>query len=156
MKLLAIDPGETTGWSVWDTESYTKLEGGQTALWEFIDNVQLALMEGEDRELLEITRPGALPFVGVEQIVCEDWALYPAELAAGALDWDKCRTARGIGAIELLARMTGTPLALQGAFIKDAAIAMGAEEQFLSPLHENRHENDSAMHAVFFMVNNRG
>lgn len=157
MKIVAIDPGETTGWSVWDTETYTKIEGGQTPLWEFIDNLQIALMADEkEKMILEVTRPGALPFVGVERIVCEDWVIYQKEAEAGALNWDKCRTARGIGAIELIARMTGTPIKLLPASIKPAAIAMGAEEQFVAPLHENRHENDSAMLAVFWMVNNRG
>lgn len=154
MKIVAIDPGETTGWSVWDTETYTKIEGGQTALWEFIDNLQIGLMEDAPR--LPILRPGAVPFADVERIICEDWVIYQKEAEAGSLNWDKCRTARGIGAIELIARMTGIPITLQGASIKDAAIAMGAEEQFVAPLHENRHENDSAMHAVFWMVNNRG
>lgn len=157
MKIVAIDPGETTGWSVWDTETYTKIEGGQTPLWEFIDNLQIGTMaKGKERDLLPMTRPEALPFVGVEQIVAEDWIIYQKEAEAGSLNWDKCLTARGIGAIQLIARMTGIPIHLQGATIKDAAIAMGAEEQFVSPLHENRHENDSAMHAVFWMVNNRG
>lgn len=154
MKIVAVDPGETTGWSVWETEGLKKLDGGQTPLWEFIDDLQIALME--NNELLEITRPSALPFVGVERIICEDWVIYQKEAEAGALNWDKCRTARGIGAIELIARITGTPITLQGANIKDAAVAMGAEDQFVSPLHENRHENDSTMHAVFYMVKNRG
>lgn len=156
MRILAVDPGETTGWSVWETDNYKKIEGGQTDLWEFIDNVQIAAAGDQPAELLKVTRPGALPFLELSHIVCEDWAIYPAEAAAGALDWDKCRTARGIGAIELIARMYGIPITLQGAYIKEAAVAMGAEEQFIAPLHENRHENDSTMHAVFWMVKNRG
>lgn len=156
MKIVAIDPGETTGWSVWETETFTKLDGGQTPLWEFIDNLQIALAGDQPGELLEVTRPEALPFVGVEQIVCEDWAIYPWEAHDGTLDWDKCRTARGIGAIELISRLYGIPLTLQGADIKKAAVAMGAEDQFVTPLHENRHENDSAYHGVFWLVKNRG
>jgi len=157
MKMVAIDPGETTGWSTWETDDYAKIEGGQTALWEFVDNLQIALAaDPSEAALLEVTRPGALPFVGVEQIVCEDWIIYQKEAEAGALNWDHCRTARGIGAIELIARMYGVPIVLQGARIKEAATAMGAEDEFVAPRHENRHENDSAYHAVFFMVKNRG
>lgn len=157
MKIVAIDPGETTGWSVWETETFQKLEGGQTPLWEFIDNLQIGVSaHGPEAELLEVTRPDARPFVGVEQIVCEDWIIYPWEAHDGTLDWDKCRTARGIGAIELIARLYGLPITLQGADIKKAATAMGAEDEFVTPLHENRHENDSYYHAVFFMVKNRG
>ena len=38
---LCVDPGETTGWSIWS--GTTMLEAGQTALWEFIDDVDLTL-----------------------------------------------------------------------------------------------------------------
>lgn len=87
--------------------------------------------------------------------MCEDWLIYPQEAESGSLNWDLCRTARGIGAIELIARITGVPMTLQGANIKEPATAMGAEDLFVSPLHENRHENDSVYHAVFWMVKNR-
>lgn len=153
MKIVAIDPGETTGWSVWDTEKFEKLHGGQTPLWEFIDNLYAGLTETELPD--ELRREEELALAGVEQIVCEDWRIYPEEARNGALDWDSCRTARGIGAIELIARITRTPIALQGANIKTAAKAMGAEEEFVTPRHENRHENDSAYHAVFWTVRHR-
>lgn len=71
---------------------------------------------------------------GVEYIVCEDWAIYPQEAESGALNWDKCRTARGIGAIELISRIALVPLKLQPAAIKSTAKAMGAEELFVTPL----------------------
>lgn len=147
MKIVAIDPGETTGWSVWETEGLKKLDGGQTPLWEFIDDLDIALAEPE---MVELSRPTAEPFVGVEQIVCEDWSIYPREAESGALNWDKCRTARGIGAIELIARQRNIPITLQAAAIKETARSMGAEDTFVSPFRENRHENDSHYHAVFF------
>lgn len=146
MKIVAIDPGETTGWSVWETVGLKKLAGGQTPLWAFIDALSKALMDedlGIDDELTADLR-------GVEYIVCEDWAIYPQEAESGALNWDKCRTARGIGAIELISRIALIPLKLQPAAIKSTAKAMGAEELFVTPLHENRHENDSVYHAVKF------
>lgn len=148
MKIAAIDPGETTGWSTWETEGLKKLDGGQVPLWEFVDALDMALDPanpdiGFDNEVTAALR-------GVEQIVCEDWAIYPREAESGALNWDKCRTARGIGAIELIARRYVVPLKLQPAAIKETAKAMGAEDLFVSPLHENRHENDTAYHAVHF------
>lgn len=141
---LCVDPGETTGWSIW--QGTTMVEAGQTALWEFIDAVDgwlngpyipAALDTGNDHDTGKL---GA--------IVCEDWSLYPWELQN--LAWDKCRTARGIGALELLARQHGIPFHLQGADIKDAAKAAGAEALYLEPVHENRHANDSIQHGVFY------
>jgi hypothetical protein len=89
-------------------------------------------------------------FAGVSAIVCEDWALYPWML--DKLAWDRCRTARAIGALELIARQNGIPMILQGADIKDAAQAAGAEELYIAPVYENRHANDSIQHGVFYVA----
>jgi hypothetical protein len=142
---LCVDPGETTGWSIWKGKK--PVVAGQLDLWPFIDAVDLWLQTGlvpPDELLL-------LPQDADQQlgaIVCEDWSLYPWELQN--LAWDKCRTARGIGALELLARQHGIPIHLQGADIKDAAQKAGAEELYLTPAHENRHANDSIQHGVFY------
>ena len=149
MKIVAIDPGETTGWSVWETEGLKKLDGGQTPLWEFIDDLDVGIRG----EAALYGRVQAAAFEGVETIVCEDWSIYPREAESGALNWDKCRTARGIGAIELIARQNNLPIKLQAAAIKETARTMGAEDTFVTPLHENRHENDSHYQAVFFAYN---
>jgi hypothetical protein len=64
-------------------------------LWDFIHALGRALGVTEaavaDQELLD-------RLDGVEFVVIEDWQLYPWELEN--LGWDKCRTARGIGALE--------------------------------------------------------
>jgi hypothetical protein len=89
-------------------------------------------------------------FAGVSALVVEDWKLYPWML--DKLAWDACRTARAIGALELIARQNGIPIILQGADIKDAAQAAGAEELYVSPVYENRHANDSIQHGVFYLA----
>jgi hypothetical protein len=66
------------------------------------------------------------------------------------MHFDKVRTARVIGAITFMCRMTNTPLHFQGANIKAAAVAAGAEELYYRPLTENRHQNDAIQHYVFF------
>lgn len=148
MKWLCVDPGEETGWSIWD--GMELIQPGQDKLWEFIDRVDLTLSSdpgyGARWEDLAVEEFGA--------IVCEDWQLYPWVVKDGSLDFDKCRTARGIGALELLARQHGIPIFLQPATIKEAAEAAGANELFVTPLHENRHMNDSIMHGVFYTAKN--
>lgn len=96
-----------------------------------------------DQHLINILR-------GVEVIVCEDWSIYPWEAEKGALNWDKCRTARAIGKLELIAKITNRQIVLQPASIKETAMSVGAGDFFVSPKYENRHENDSIMHAVYY------
>lgn len=142
MYWLCVDPGETTGWSIWRDKKL--VAAGQTDLWGFIDAVDAWLtgMLTEEMPLYDFSDHT------LGAIVCEDWSLYPWML--DKLAWDKCRTARGIGALELLARQHGISITLQGADIKDAAQAAGAEELYLTPAHENRHANDSIQHGVFY------
>lgn len=146
---ITIDPGETVGWAIWQDKN--RVEAGQTRMWDFIDEL--------DRWATANAGPeGDSPFTAADEweprsydsldfIVMEDWVLY--EWEAQNLIWDRQRTVRAIGAIELIGRQNGVPLELQGADIKEAAKAAGAEELFLSPVHENRHANDATMHGVF-------
>lgn len=145
---LTIDPGETTGWALWDAD-WKLLEAGQTPLNEFCT----ALFWYVAGERLDAGCTGAGEFdwmERVQRIVCEDWAIYPWE--AQNLGWDKCRTARGIGRIELIAQVAEIELVLQPAKIKETALAAGAEELFLSPRHPNRHANDAIMHGVYYRL----
>lgn len=160
MKFVAIDPGEAAGFSVWDTKkphdgpSY----GSTLPLWELIDAITDAAglpeaMQSSPRfRHVLIKTPTDLyeALDGWEMLVVEDWALYPWELAN--LGWDKCRTARGIGALEALCRLVGKPIVLQPAAIKEPAEAAGAEEFFMRPLHDNRHLNDSCRHGWYYLV----
>jgi len=145
MYWLCVDPGEMTGWSIWKDKKI--VVAGQTALWEFIDAVDEWLTSARlpDAFNLDDEDPNQMR---LGAIVCEDWSLYPWML--DKLAWDKCRTARGIGALELLARQHGIPIHLQGADIKDGAKKAGAEELYLTPAEENRHANDSIQHGVFY------
>ena len=141
MNWLSLDPGESTGWASWSEGKL--VEAGTDALWDVIDNLNAASKSAEN----EVGFPTDLGL-----IVMEDWALYPWKLKE--LAWDKCRTARGIGAIELICRQCSIQLVLQPASIKKGAVSAGAEELFMRPLHENRHANDAIMHGVFYMARN--
>lgn len=142
MKFLTVDPGEHTGWSTWtDGDLVT---AGTLELDEFVPSVAAALGVPYGGPIEE---EAVAAITGVELLVIEDWALYPWKLQS--LAWDKCRTARAIGALEFIAKAAGKPYILQPASIKDAAVAGGAEDLFYRPLHENRHQNDAIMHGVY-------
>lgn len=155
MKLwLCVDPGETTGWSLWDEEGNLR-HADQTPMWNFIDLVAACLEAKDTRkfaEFFDATEEGELP--ELTALLVEDWLLYPWELQN--LAWDKCRTARAIGALTLLCRLHGKKLIFQGADIKKGAVAAGAEALYLEPVHENRHANDSIQHGVFYWATNGG
>lgn len=134
-KWLTVDPGEDTGWSLW--EGAEPVKAGTDKLWLFIDMLDDGLTRDEGI------------FAGVELVVCEDWSLYSWKL--NSMAWDMCRTARGIGAITLICRQTRTTFRLQAAKIKQRAVAGGAEVYFDRPLHQNRHQNDAKMHGVYYL-----
>lgn len=141
MEWVSIDPGESTGWALW--KGGDLVEASTDSLWDVIDGLS---------GVAGLSAAAEIKWPKLDLIVMEDWALYPWKLKE--LGWDKCRTARGIGAIELIARLSSIQLVLQPAAIKKGAVAAGAEELFLKPLHENRHANDAIMHGVFYMARN--
>lgn len=148
---LAVDPGETTGYSIWrDTDL---LYADQLPLIEFADDVDEWLTSGLcPPRLADLEPEHKAPLGG---ILSEKWQIYPWEAHPGKLDWDECRTANLIGMLQLLARQHNIKIKQQGADIKEPAMSAGAGELFLTPLHPNRHANDSIMHGVFYTAVNQ-
>jgi len=149
---LCVDPGETTGWSLWKGERL--LGGGQTPLWAFAHDVYDAIKDNVgplatgETDLLA-AGVNAEDNVGqIELVVCEKFALYP--WAAKDLAFDEFRTSQLIGALTFTCALHQVELHKQPASIKERAMAGGAKELFVRPLHENRHQNDSIMHGVFY------
>lgn len=149
MKILACDPGESFGYCVGEDD---QLQHASTAdMGTFVHALAVALHVGsptapnlpQDLDLVESLR-------GVQHVVIEDWQLYPWVMREGGLDYDKCRTARAIGAVQIICQLAGVPTTLQPAKIKETAQAAGVEQLYLRPLHENRHANDAMQHFLFF------
>ena len=159
---LYCDPGEDFGWCV--GKDLSLLAAGTEKMWPFADAIWDKLSDpkidprydhvyqdvnplasyshvrdGVDPELMKLP---------IGRVVCEDFRIDPWE--AENMAFDKVRTARVIGAITFMCRLHHLPLHFQGANIKKAAQAAGAEELYYKPLHENRHQNDAIQHFVFF------
>lgn len=161
---LYMDPGEDFGWCL--GHGLKLVAAGTHKMWHFADLVwdKLLMPTGgvpgfEDGTVAEPNplssdthiRSGVDPLVmqlPIGRFVCEDWRLYPWALSD--LKFDQCRTARVIGAMTFMARVHSIPMTLQGANIKKAAQAAGAEELYYKPQRENRHQNDAIQHFVFF------
>jgi hypothetical protein len=158
MKWLTVDPGDTTGWALWEDKRDEPIEVGQTPNWDFVDALAEGLGVGTYADFTVgecggdacVEGDPSGPFAGVRLIVCEDFLLYPWELRDGSMDWDAVETARVIGGILTLARIADIRVVLQGADIKERAEAGGAEDLFVRPLYPNRHANDAIRHGVHY------
>lgn len=158
---IAVDPGEDTGFSIW--EDNRLILGTTIKMWSVADVVgeavetkrpTMSMDEFTDAypELAHVYEQ--LAGYPIDRFVVEDWRIYPWK--AKELSWDQCRTARLIGALTYIARVNDIDFILQGAKIKERAVAGGAEELYYKPLHENRHQNDSIQHAVFYLQTELG
>ena len=153
---LYCDPGESFGWCI--GKGTKLLLAGTTPMWAMADEVEWLLknggVEGTQFEDEIWWREGVTPSdyfkVPVGRIVCENFRLYPTH--AKALIGDEFRTVRVIGALQDKCRPAryDLPFITQGADIKSAAKAAGAEELYYRPLHENRHQNDAIQHYVWY------
>lgn len=152
-RTLYCDPGEDFGWCM--GRDLDLIAAGTERMWTMADFIWAALNDPSDPSNVlnstDFAREGADPeafTLPIKRIVCEDFRIYPWE--AENLAFDPVRTARVIGAITFMCRLLDVPLIFQGANIKSAAQAAGAEELYYRPLKENRHQNDAIQHFVFF------
>jgi hypothetical protein len=150
---LYCDPGEDFGWCL--GHGLNLVAAGTEKMWVFADAIWEKISDpkapGNPLASEDYIRDGVDPSVmelPIGRVVCEDFRIYP--WAAEELSWDPVRTARVIGAITFMCRLHHIPLTFQGANIKEAAQAAGAEEYYYRPLRENRHQNDAIQHFVFF------
>lgn len=153
MKWLSVDPGEYTGWALWEDK---KLKAaGTTPLWHFADEVWTEVKDAGPSIFTDsnyyIEDDPVTAYGPLDLLVVEDYKIYPWK--AKELIWDSVRTARLIGALTFMARACDIEFELQPAAIKEQAVLAGAEELFLRPLHENRHHNDAIMHGVYYILN---
>lgn len=162
-RFLCVDPGETTGWSVWSKDKL--LGGGQTPLWQFALDVYTTLQQQQlvssrsypvdaplgpgDQTWLHPDIDPALNEGPIGLLIIEKFVLYP--WAAKELSFNEFRTVQLIGALTFLATVYDIDLHKQPASIKEEAEKGGAQELFVEPLHENRHQNDSIMHGWFYV-----
>jgi hypothetical protein len=152
-RTLYLDPGEDFGWCV---GLHTKLlSAGTDKMWNVALDAWAAIHEPgnplNQLNSMDYAREGVTEeelTLPIGRFVIEDFRIYPWKLKA--LKFDRVRTARVIGAFEFMSRLLDIPLVHQGANIKKAAQAAGAEELYYKPLHENRHQNDAIQHFVFF------
>jgi len=126
MRILAIDPGGTTGLVVLND---TRI------LWYG----QRRLTLGAMYHVLQRMKP--------DQVVCEDFRIYPSH--AATFTWARLFTVRLIGVIELYCEQTATPITLQMA---------ATAKQFIAARNINirgEHARSAAQHGLYFLYRHR-
>lgn len=132
VRLLAIDPGETTGWAIYDEGALTHL--GHLNCKEHAYT--------EIRRLLEDRLP--------TQIVCEDYRVYANKTDAHT--WSELFTPKLIGGICMWADTYCTPIHFQMA---------ATVKPFCSPIRlrewgfwkeSHRHAMDAVKHGAYFLL----
>lgn len=132
-RLLAIDPGETTGWAVFDA--------GQ-----LYDCSQLPTMRVEMIEpLITISQPS--------HVICERYVVYPGKGDDHVLD--ALHTPQLIGAIKLICAQLAIPVLEQGAghakgFMTDKRLREWGYYQ-----KSQKHANDAVRHGCFGLLCNK-
>lgn len=133
--LIAVDPGGTTGWAFFETDSQKPLTVGEVKKNKFHQFLQ------------ENTEKGLI-------WVVEDYIIRPPNRKQGGHDhfWNKGDTLRLIGAVEYHAYMYEQLFYLQQPSLKPLAYKqMGAEYVKGKP---NMHMQDAIAHGVHFIGKN--
>jgi hypothetical protein len=127
--LLAVDPGETTGWCVFE---YGRL-------------TQAGQCPGDPVHL-----DGLITRLNPDIIVCEEYRIYGWKAKRHA--WSDVPTLRLIGGIQMICTQRNIPMVLQGAqqakgFSKDDKLRAWGLYQV-----GKRHANDSIRHATYYLL----
>ena len=138
--LLALDPGETTGWCVFEylaaNDSYVKVASGQLKTWpmqDFVNNF---------KQLLAMYKPTA--------IVHELYAVY--EWKATDHSWSSVPTLRVIGGIEVFAIMADIPVYTQTAQIAKNFCTDDKLKTWGFYITGEKHARDAFRHAAYFLL----
>ena len=129
MIVLALDPGETTGWCRVDTTG--SIEGGSFPLWEDVQRYILtpfALVGGRG---------------GPDLLIVERFMLYPAMVSR--LNWSKLRVVEVIGVVKYIAEQWGGQLLMQNASVAKSVELAKKPEGF------DKHACDALRHALAFL-----
>lgn len=147
-RLLALDPGETTGWSVWNCEpgQIDRLsDQGQLATWDkehtFNPEHELALFVNNFTWLLHRYKP--------TRVVFESYHVYDWKLDTHS--WSDVPTLRIIGGIESLLLLQAIPYSSQTAQVAKRFVTDEMLKSFGFYQRGLRHSRDSMRHGIYYL-----
>jgi len=136
MKLLGLDPGQSTGYAL------IEVDGGVVTLVDF--GVELKEEVTKVHELI----------LQADIVICEDFKIRPDKARAGNFDYNNMVAPRVIGKIELLCSMSQTKLVKQQPSVKPPAYGLSGMQYVKGK--KNQHWQDAFAHAVYYAVKNLG
>jgi len=135
-RLLAIDPGETTGWAYFaDAELVATGEVGP----EDVSMQSIDIMD-----VLDVCRPYI--------VIVEDYRIYGHK--AKSHSWSALHTPKLIGAIEALCTIRKIPMVLQGASSKQFCTNCKLQQWGFYQVG-SAHRNDAVRHACYWLLFNK-
>lgn len=135
-KILALDPGGTTGYACLVVE-------GKKIGWENFGN----LKDVETNKLADLID-------WADVVVCENFRLRPKKGRAGSFDYSEMPTSKLIGKIEAICEIRNTKLVLQEPAIKP--VGYGFSNQKYVPGKPGTHWQDALAHGVYYAVSRLG
>lgn len=128
---ISLDPGETTGWAIFDGLDEKPVEVGETAASDFHSWIT--------------------GFGHFSRIVCEDYKIRPEGFGGkrGTHDWSAGTTLRLIGAVEYIAWYFSSPLILQQPSIKPMGYRMIGRPYVKGKA--GQHMWDAIAHGVYYL-----
>lgn len=149
-RLLALDPGETTGWSVWDSHDnatrYEMFSCGQLETWN---------KEAQPGSMYPII-PAVNNFrklldgLDVDQVAMEVYRVY--EWKADTHSWSDVPTLRIIGVIEAELHDNHIPYWFQTAQVAKNFVTDERLKEWGFYQRGQRHSRDSMRHALYFLL----
>lgn len=132
-RVLALDPGETTGVAVF--------EGAYKLYEDQLSTKDVAAAAKRIAQLIDGWR--------IQVVVCEDYRVYAWKIRQHA--WSSLHTPRLIGALELICSVAEVPLVKQTAQVaKTFCTDEKLEEWGVNPAR--RHERDAIRHACYYLL----
>lgn len=137
-RLLALDPGETTGWSMFSAtaEKVSLTEQGQICTWPQKDMVENLT------KLIDHHQP--------DLIVHEVYAVY--EWKADSHSWSQVPTLHVIGCLETLCHQKGIPYLWQTAQIAKNFCTDDRLKEWGFYIKGQRHARDSIRHGTYYLM----
>ena len=149
-RVLALDPGETTGWSVWDSHDnstrYELFKCGQMDSWD----------KNAKPQTMQCIKPCVLNFIQLlhtmqpDEVVMESYRVY--EWKADDHSWSDVPTLRIVGCIETYLHMRNIPYVFQTAQSAKHFVTDDLLQQWGYWVKGQRHARDSMRHALYYIT----
>jgi len=160
--LLALDPGETTGWSIWSSFSISQADNlynynmescGQLDTW----NKETSSIDHCVKNFPSLIE-AAFPSLGrtylgkpePEEVVMESYRVY--EWKADSHSWSDVPTLRIIGSMETRLIDLGIPYTFQTAQVAKNFVTDTLLKQWGFYERGQRHSRDSMRHALYYLL----